>query len=263
MPSCLAVLGEARLRTSTSPSNKCANFPKPTMPPNPFLLAADNPAALLPLLRETPALASEQDEHGYSLLHAAASYNHLDLLRALVREFRVPVDLRDEDAETALFVVETVDAARILVEELGLDTGIRGDEGTTAREKIEAEGDFLEVVEYLRSKEATAGQVNGAGGAPGATNGQTNGQVNGQANGDGVAGIPPVPQGLSVNFGTMTGEEAAGASLDPEFRRRIEELAERDDFHTDAGQEALRRLVEDAIAGEDLAEERNVRPREG
>lgn len=225
------------------------------MPPNPFLLAADNPAALLPLLRETPALASKQDEHGYSLLHAAASYNHLDLLRALVREFRVPIDLRDEDAETALFVVETVDAARVLVEELGLDTGIRGDEGTTAREKIEAEGDFLEVVEYLKSKEATAGQVNGAGGAPGATNGQVNG--------DGDAEIPPVPQGLSVNFGTMTGEEAAGASLDPEFRRRIEELAERDDFHTDAGQEALRRLVEDAIAGEDLAEERNVRPREG
>lgn len=227
------------------------------MPPNQYQLAADNPSALLPLLRETPALASEQDEHGYSLLHAAASYNHLDLLRALVREFHVPVDLRDEDAETALFVVETVDAARVLVEELGLDTGIRGDEGTTAREKIEAEGDFPEVVEYLKSKETTAGEVNGAGGAPVVTNGQTNGY------GDGDAELPPVPQGLSVNFGTMDGEEAAGASLDPDLRRRIEELAERDDFHTDAGQEALRRLVEEAIAGEDLAEERNVRPREG
>lgn len=228
------------------------------MPPNPFLLAADNPTALLPLLRSTPALASQQDSHGYSLLHAAASYNHLDLLRALVNEFRVPVDLRDEDAETALFVVETVDAARVLVEELGLDVSLRGDEGTTAREKIEAEGDFGEVAEYLRTKEE--GQVNGTGAAQSTTvNGQPEVNGHGESNGE----LPPVPQGLQVNFGTMTEEEAAGASLDPELRRRIEELAARDDFHTDAGQAELRRVVMEAIAGEELAEERNVRPREG
>lgn len=218
------------------------------MPPNPFLLAADNPAALLPLLRETPALASRQDEHGYSLLHAAASYNHLDLLRALVNEFNVPVDLRDEDSETALFVVETVEAARVLVEELGLDISITGDEGQTAREKIEQEGDYPAVAEYLASKETRSTAVN-----------SVQGHVNGQTNGD----LPPVPQGLSVKFGTLSEEDVAGASPNPEFRRRIEELAAREDFHTDAGQAALRRLVQEAIAGEDLAEERNVRPREG
>lgn len=218
------------------------------MPPNPFILAADNPAALLPLLRETPSLASRQDEHGYSLLHAAASYNHLDLLRALANEFNVPVDLRDEDSETALFVVETVEAARVLVEELGLDTSITGDEGQTAREKIEQEGDYPAVAEYLASKETRSTTVNGA-----------QESVNGQMNGD----LPPVPQGLSVNFGTLSEEDIVGASPNPEFRRRIEELAAREDFHTDAGQAALRRLVQEAIAGEDLVEERNVRPREG
>lgn len=237
------------------------------MPPNPFLLAADNPAALLPLLRESPALASQQDDHGYSLLHAAASYNHLDLLRALVREFGVPVDLRDEDDETALFVVETVDAARVLVEELELDVKIRGEEGTTAREKIEAEGDFPDVAAYLKTKEEAAGQVNGSQAAQATANGgQPNGHdsdhVNGQATGDANGGVPPVPQGLAVNFGTMLEEEIPGASLDPEFRRRIEELAAREDFHTEAGQAALRSLVEEAVAGGDLAEERNVRPRE-
>ena len=80
------------------------------MVPNPFLLAADNSPELLPLLRENPALASAQDDHGYSLIHAAASYNHLNLLRTLVRELHVDVDLKDEDDETALFVVETPDA---------------------------------------------------------------------------------------------------------------------------------------------------------
>ncbi|KAF3766754.1 hypothetical protein M406DRAFT_287676 [Cryphonectria parasitica EP155] len=209
------------------------------MPPNPFLLAADNPAALLPLLRENPSIASEQDDHGYSLLHAAASYNHLDLLRALVNEFHVPVDLRDEDSETALFVVETVEAARVLVEELGLDISITGEEGQTARQKIEQDGDFPAVADYLATKEP----------AP----------VNGLANGD----LPPPPQGLSVNIGTMTEEDTGDALPNPEFRRRIEELAEREDFHTAAGQAALRQLVEEAISGEELAEDRNVRPREG
>lgn len=84
---------------------------------NPFLLAADNSSALLSLLRENPRKASLQDEHGYSLVHAAASYNRLDLLRALVREFDVDVNLKDEDDETALFVVETVEAAKLLVED--------------------------------------------------------------------------------------------------------------------------------------------------
>ncbi|KKY29437.1 putative ankyrin repeat protein [Diaporthe ampelina] len=213
------------------------------MPPNPFLLAADNPAALLALLRDTPSLASQQDDHGYSLLHAAASYNHLDLLRALVNEFKVPVDLRDEDSETALFVVETVEAARLLVEELGIDTALTGDEGLTAREKIQQDGDFPVVADYLVGKEGAArAAVNGS-------------SLNG--------GLPPVPHGLSVNFGTVNEDEAAGASPDPEFRRRIEALAAREDLDTESGQAALRQLVEDAVAGEDLAQERNVRPRQG
>lgn len=226
------------------------------MPPNPFLLAADSPTLLLELLRTDPHLAAQQDDHGYSLLHAAASYNHLTLLRALVNEFNVPVDLRDEDNETALFVVETVDAARILVEELSLDINLRGDEGTTAREKIESEDDFPEVAAYLLGREQAEGQVNGTA-AP-----ESPVAVNGQVNGDG-AELPPVPQGLEVAFGTMSEADVGGAAPDPEFRRRIEELAAREDFHTDAGQAALRRLVEEAIAGEDLAEERNVRQREG
>ncbi|ROV89803.1 hypothetical protein VSDG_08587 [Cytospora chrysosperma] len=212
------------------------------MPPNPFLLAADNPSALLDLLREDPSIASGQDEHGYSLLHAAASYNHLDLLRALVNEFHVPVDLRDEDSETALFVVETVEAARVLVEELGLDVAITGDEGQTAHQRLEQEGDFPEVAEYLASRESNG--VNGAS------------VINGGP-------LPPVPQGLSVNFGTVPEGDIAEASPDPEFRRRIEELAAREDFDTEAGQAALRRLVMEAVAGEELAEDRNVRPRQG
>jgi hypothetical protein len=210
------------------------------MPPNPYLLAADSPQLLLSLLREHPSLASGQDEHGYSLVHAAASYNHLDLLRDLIREFKVPVDLRDEDGETALFVVETVEAARVLVEELGLDAKIQNAEGQTAGEKIEVEGDYLEVAEYLQGLEAGAASVNGT-------------------TADGVE-LPPVPEGLRVTMGTM--DDAEEQQPDPELRRRIEELAAREDFQTAEGQAELRRLVEEAIGGQGFSDERSVRPRQ-
>lgn len=218
------------------------------MPPNQYLLAADNSPALLPLLRENPSLASDQDEHGYSLIHAAASYNHLDLLRTLVRELNVPVDLKDEDGETALFVVEGVAAAKVLVEELGLDPKITNSEGLTAKEKIAAEDDWPEVAEFLASIEtgdqatAAAAETNGDPAAP--------------------AELPPVPEGLEVTMGTMNEAEASNLEVDPEFRRRIEELASRDDLQTPEGQARLRELVEDAVADQGLSEERNVRPRQ-
>jgi hypothetical protein len=219
------------------------------MTPNPYLLAADNSPDLLPLLRENPSLASAQDEHGYSLIHAAASYNHLDLLRALVRELHVPVDLKDEDGETALFVVEAVAAARVLVQELGLDPKLTNDDGLTAKEKIIAEADWPEVAEFLASIEAG----DGAGG--GASVVETNGAPAIPSE------LPPAPEGLEVTVGTTLEADEAGAEVDPEFRRRIEELAASGDLHTPEGQARLRQLVQDAVADQGLNEERNVRPR--
>lgn len=210
---------------------------------NPFLLAADNPAQLLTLLQSNPALASSQDEHGYSLLHAAASYNHLDLLKALVKDFHVNVDLKDEDGETALFVAESVDCAKLLVEELHASITIRGEEGQTAREKIVEENDFPQVAVYLRVKELEK-------------------QVNGVTPEDATNGVhppPPLPEGVSVDIGTMAPEDA-GEVVDTEFRRRIEELAAREDFQGEAGQIALRELITEALRGE-VGQERDVRQR--
>lgn len=40
--------------------------------------------------------------------------------------------------------------------------------------------------------------------------------------------------------------------MDPEFKRRIDELAARDDFDSEATQNQLRELVMDAIAGSSI-----------
>lgn len=225
------------------------------MSQNQYLLAADNSPALLPLLRETPSLASDQDEHGYSLVHAAASYNHLDLLRTLIREFNVDVNIKDEDGETALFVVETVEAARVLVEELGADTKIRGDEGLTAREKIDSEEEFLEVAEYLRGLEDPGDQTNTPSTA-----------INGVSEGDGSAAgsgaVPPPPQELPVSFQLMNESLANGQEADPELLRTIQNLVESGRLETPAGQDELRQLVSDILSNEGLSETRNVRSRQ-
>lgn len=214
------------------------------MTPNPFLLAADNSPDLLPLLRETPSLASSQDEHGYSLVHAAASYNHLDLLRALINDFQVPVDIKDEDDETALFVVETPEAAKVLIEELGADPLHRGSEGATAREKIEADADFPAAAVYLRIVELERESLRDV------------------ADDAIPERIPPPPQGMKLTMGTMDQDEDIPAEVDPEFRRRIEELAQRGDFDTPEGQADFRKLVEDAIAEQGIGSERQVRSRQ-
>lgn len=195
--------------------------------PNPFLLAANTPeldARLLPLLRSKPELASAQDSHGYSLLHAAASYNHIDLLRALVNEFHVDVNLRDEDDETCLFVAESVEVARCLVEELNVDTAAQNEDGQTAREKIESEDDYPEVAAYLSQGGSVVREVSQN------------------------AHPPPLPPNVKLNIGSQISEEEANAQEpDPEFRRRIEELASRQNFHTEEGQRELRDLITDAV----------------
>lgn len=191
---------------------------------NAFLLAANGPELdprLLPLLRSNPSLASKQDSHGYSLLHAAASYNHPDLLRALVNEFHVDVNLRDEDNETCLFVAETVEIAKCLVEELEIDTSATNDEGQTAREKIESEEDYPELAAYLAQGSAALGELSSH------------------------ERPPPLPPNVKVNIGTTA--DLGESEPDPEFRRRIEELASRDDFHTEQGQKELRDLISDAV----------------
>ena len=218
------------------------------MAPNPFLLAADDSPDLLPLLREKPDLASSQDEHGYSLVHAAASYNHLNLLRALIREFDVDVDLKDEDDETALFVVETPEAAKVLIEELGANFRHKGLEGVTAREKISEEGDFPAVVEYLARVDRTRGDEKIA------------------CTADSIATVPeampPPPEGMSLTFNTVNEAQHIPDTADPEFRRRIEELAQREDFDTPQGQEQLRTLVMDALTDNGFGADRSVKPRQ-
>ena len=120
----------------------------------------------------------------------------------------------------------------MLVEELGADISIQNDEGMTAAEKLEAEAEEgLEVAAYLRDLEEGAGGAGGGSRPP-----------------------PPAQLGFRVvsrreQVGSGNDGEDGVVVVDDEVRRRIERLAEREDFSAEEGQRELRSLVADVVRG--------------
>lgn len=214
-------------------------------------IVPDAPTSVLSYISAHPELALKQDSHGYSLLHAATSYEQLDLLRALIQDYHVDPNITDEDGETCLFNAESVELARQLIS-LGVKIDVRNDEGQTAAEKLDDEDEQPHVAAYLKeignqpastglsrtSHDVASESVSSAAQISAPTNGEMNG----------VHPPPPLPEGLQVNIGTMQANEV-GDEPDPEFRRRIEELAARQDFEGEEGQRELRDLVSEAISG--------------
>ncbi|KAG9608201.1 hypothetical protein KCU84_g5384, partial [Aureobasidium melanogenum] len=223
-------------------------------------LAADKPDQVLQHLQTNPELASQQDRHGYSLLHAAASYNHPELIQTLLSTYSVNPNLVDEDDETCLFSVETVDMAKFLVEQCNVDTTHKNEEGQTAAEKFEQEGDFPEVAAYLASlvPGGAAASILAQTGNPSAEQAGAGTVAPGEDT-NGAVPPPPLPHGVKIDLGTMA-EDEVGEAPDPEFRRRIEELAARPDFQSEEVQQQLRELVQDALGGM-RGEDREVRQR--
>lgn len=83
-----------------------------------------------------PRLRGRKGRKTDTPIHAAASYNHIPLLRALVREHGGDANVTDHDGDTPLFVAETVETARCLVEELGADVDHRNESGLTVRVQV-------------------------------------------------------------------------------------------------------------------------------
>lgn len=94
---------------------------------------------------------TDADANGYTPLHAAASYGHIELLDYLVKEVNGDINVQDLDGDTPLHTVEDEHVARHIVEQLGGDHTIKNAEGQTAFDKLLEEEEFPEVIEYLRS----------------------------------------------------------------------------------------------------------------
>lgn len=212
------------------------------------------PSQILTHLTTHPTLASTADQNGYTLLHAAASYNALDLLRALITTYHANPNVTDNDGDTPLFYAESVEAARCLVEELGADPSVRNEEGDGAIENArtnaeDGEPGWAAVASYLEAQlVGTTSTTNGTAAKTTITNGAP---VTNSAE-TGTHPPPPLPPNIRMNVGTMSADELEAQGLgeaDPEFRARIEALAARGDFGEASGQRDLRALIEEAVGG--------------
>lgn len=76
--------------------------------------------------------ANDKDANGYTPVHAAASYGHLELLRYLITQGG-NVDIADSDGDTPLHSVEDVTTAKVLIEEFSADWRLKNSEGQTVR----------------------------------------------------------------------------------------------------------------------------------
>ena len=88
------------------------------------------------------------DEYGYTPIHAATSYGHLELVQYLLNE-GANVNTTDPDGDTPLHVCEDEGVARYLVS-LGADPSVQNNEGKNALETA-LENEAFAVARYFRA----------------------------------------------------------------------------------------------------------------
>lgn len=93
---------------------------------------------------------NSKDPNGYTPIHAAASYGHIDLLKLLI-ERGGDINIQDREGDTALHHIEDLAVAKLMVEQLNADFKIRNHEGQTAAQYFEEEDEYPEIAQYLRS----------------------------------------------------------------------------------------------------------------
>ncbi|KAI9173002.1 hypothetical protein H9P43_007133 [Blastocladiella emersonii ATCC 22665] len=126
------------------------DLPNPTGENNIWLACADGDLATVKsLIASGAATVSSQDENGYSPLHAAASYEHEDIVDYLLSLDPTIVSLTDEDGDTPLHAVESAAMAKRLVD-AGASPDVRNLEGMTPLD-VAFEDDREEVVEYFKA----------------------------------------------------------------------------------------------------------------
>ena len=197
---------------------------------NIWIASADNDIALVEsYLNSGNFSPNSKDANGYTPVHAAASYGHIDLLKLLISKGG-DINVQDEEGDTPLHHVEDVNLARLLVEELKADWEKKNHDGQTAAEYIEEnnDGESLDLVHYLKSisNEKTQSE-------------ESRGLGNDNS-------LDEMPTGFDYRLGYKTESQPENIEYNPqeaERRRKLEEI-----LASDNAEEQLRNFLKDAVS---------------
>lgn len=99
---------------------------------------------------------NSKDENGYTAIHAAASWGHGDLLRTLVSEYGGDINVADNDGDTPLFTVESIEMCRLVLELGGDPTLVDNDGLSAAKFLLEDHEDIARYLAQLTGEELPA-----------------------------------------------------------------------------------------------------------
>ena len=109
---------------------------------NIWIAAADNQRQIVEqYINSNEYTPNSKDPNGYTVIHAAASYGHLNLLQYLI-EKGGDINIQDNEGDTPLHHVEDLKTAKYIVEKLGASYKIKNNDGLTAQQYIEEEDEF-------------------------------------------------------------------------------------------------------------------------
>ncbi|ODV93631.1 hypothetical protein PACTADRAFT_45722 [Pachysolen tannophilus NRRL Y-2460] len=125
---------------------------------NIWVAASDNQIGLVKNYIDSGEFTpNSKDINGYTPIHAATSYGHIELLTYLISKGG-DINIQDADGDTPLHHVEDLRVAKFLIEQLKADYMVKNHSGKTAYRNIEEEDEFPEIAEYLRSLEYKNGE---------------------------------------------------------------------------------------------------------
>jgi uncharacterized protein len=209
-----------------------------------------DPSSVIQKLEAHPDVAPMGDFFGYTLLHAAASYSQGELARLLVRQYAVSTETVDEDGDSPLFYAESVDMARLLIEELGADAGWRNHDGDTFVQVLQRnveEGDVegweLDMLSYIDSLNGRSKSAEEPGKSEEADTSEQETQT------DSVADTPAASADVSSTVASSSSSaQPRQGDFESTFRTRIEALTVRDDLNSATGQAEVRGLAQELLS---------------
>ncbi|CAI5758095.1 unnamed protein product [Candida verbasci] len=118
---------------------------------NIWIAAADNNRSLVEeYINSGNFTPNSKDPNGYTPMHAASSYGHIELLKYLILKGG-NINIQDNEGDSPLHYVEDLKVAKYLVNDLNADYRIKNNDGLNAQQYIEENDEFLDISYYLKT----------------------------------------------------------------------------------------------------------------